>query len=150
MPDTRQKFYEVFSKFAEAQSYICLKRILSEEEIKNLRDCCFEFGVLFPKHFPGERIIPKMHEFIFHVPRFVEEHQTIGVFSEEEGESLHNIVNQEVRHFACMRGDKAKLSAVAANIEVRGKVDETYLKRKQRKCAQCSMFRIKGMCNCPL
>ena len=34
-------------------------------------------------------------ELVFDVPEFVSVHKTIGRYAEEEGESLHNSVNQE-------------------------------------------------------
>ena len=34
-----------------------------------------------------------IHELAFDVPCFVKEHETVGLFSEEEGESIHHAIN---------------------------------------------------------
>ena len=44
-------------------------------------------------YFPREALTRKIHELVFDIPCFVEEHETVGLFSEEEGESLHHEIN---------------------------------------------------------
>ena len=58
---------------------------------------CYEFGDKYPIFFPEIPIIRNMHAFIFHVPRFVRLHKSIGLLSEEEGEGIHNAINKELR-----------------------------------------------------
>ena len=51
------------------------------------------FGELYPLYFPESPcLIRKMHALTFHVPMFAEEQEAIGLFSEEEGETIHKIV----------------------------------------------------------
>jgi len=150
-PDMHKKFSEVFKVFSEAQSLMSKKRILCDREIRELRDCCTSFGTLFPVYFPEVNLTRKMHELIFHVPRFVEEHKTIGLFSEEDGESLHNVVNQELRSVACLRNSIDKFKNVVEKIEIRSKADSTLVEPKCRKCKICAnesrkSFLRAGMC----
>ena len=45
----------------------------------------------------------KIHELAFDIPQFVEEHRSVGFFSEKEGESLHHELNLESVQFSCFR-----------------------------------------------
>ena len=51
-----------------------------------------------------------MDEFIFFVPPFVAKHRSLGLFSEEEGESLHAIFNRDLRQLASVRDPAQKLT----------------------------------------
>ena len=71
------------------------KQLLTDMDIQNIRTYCFKFGELYPVFFPEKPCLTrKIHELVFHLPRFVELHKTVGLFSEEEGETLHKVVNQ--------------------------------------------------------
>ena len=61
------------------------KWYLNSEEIGTLVFSCHEFGAKFLIYFPDVSLIQKMHELAFDVLRFVKEHQTVDLFSEEEG-----------------------------------------------------------------
>ena len=80
----------------------------------------------------------KLHELIFDVPRFLAKHKTLGMFSEEEGESLHNLVNQDLRHVASVRDDSLKLRLLLERHELRGKADRSLLQTQARLCQKCS------------
>ena len=108
-PEEKNKFMLIFSIYAEIQPLIANKNILSEAEIRTVESLCTNFGEQFPILFPEESITRKMHELIFHIPRFIAYHKTLGMFSEEEGESLHNVINQELRSLYCVRDNKQKL-----------------------------------------
>ena len=56
-------------------------------------------------YFPREALTRKIHELVFDIPCFVEEHETVGLFSEEEGESLHHEINFESVQLSCVRSD---------------------------------------------
>ena len=53
-------------------------------EIEFVVSKCHQFGEYFSINF-DRSITPKMHEYIFNVPRFIEKHRTLGLLSEEEG-----------------------------------------------------------------
>jgi len=149
--DMHKKFCDIFEVYSQAQSLMGKKRLLSETEITKLRDCCHRFGELFPVLFPSVNLTRKMHELIFHVPRFVEEHKTLGLFSEEDGESLHNVVNQESRSVACLRNSIDKFRHVVERIEVRSKADSSLAEPISRICKKCATenrraFLCAGMC----
>ena len=142
----------LFSVFAEIQPLLFTKKILSEAEISLVRKKCFEFGTLFPKYFPCESITRKIHELVFDVPFFISTQKTVGRFAEEEGESLHNSVNQELRRLACVRDDSQKLKLVLKGQELRGKADRSLAVPKAILCPICKgqgtkSFLKKG--NCP-
>ena len=96
-------FNEVFKLFSDAMTLIMARRFLSNEEVAKLTKLCHRFGEVFPVHFPERNIIRKIHELVFNVPIFVEVHRTIGMLSEQEGESKHASVNAELRSLACVR-----------------------------------------------
>ena len=86
----REHFIEVFRLYSEARSLMDRKHILLDHEKARLTSLCYKFGELFPVYFPRVALTRKNHELVFDVPRFVEEHRTVGLFSEEEGDSLHH------------------------------------------------------------
>ena len=63
---------------------------MSENEKETLKSLCSNFGALFPAYFPKSTFTRKIHELVFHELRFIDEHGTVGLFSEEEKESLHH------------------------------------------------------------
>ena len=66
-------------------------------EISDLEDLTDQFGEIFPIYFLERNITRKIHKLIFNVPRFVNKHKTIGMLSEQEGESKHAAINAELR-----------------------------------------------------
>lgn len=78
---------EIFKVLNELTKLIAAPRMLKPDEIKRVRDLANSFGTLYPLYI-RKPLTSKMHALIFHVPAFVEEHGTIGLFSEEEGKSI--------------------------------------------------------------
>ena len=87
---TKDHFVELLKIYCEARSLMARRHLLSENEKETLKSLCSNFGALFPVYFPKSTFTRKIHELVFHVLRFVDEHGTAGLFSEEEGESLHH------------------------------------------------------------
>ena len=86
----------VFSIFSRIGPVLFRKsRFSSQEEIATLEELCNRFGEVFLVFFPDLNITRKMHELIFYVPKFASRFKTIGLMSEEVGESLHASVNRE-------------------------------------------------------
>ena len=138
-----------------SQPLLFTKRTLSEAEITQLTTLCTDFGKKYPnvrKFFPKTTITRKIHEPIFDIPRFVSLHKTIGRYSEEEGESLHNSVNQECRRLVCVRDPAQKLKLILEAQELSSQVDRSAAKRKPRKCQVCkdkgetNAYFKKGIC----
>ena len=65
-----ERFKVVYATFAEAQPYLQRKCFLKEDNIKTVERLCHKFGEVYPVSFRSEAISPKMHEYIFHVPKF--------------------------------------------------------------------------------
>nr|XP_047133796.1 uncharacterized protein LOC124811886 [Hydra vulgaris] len=79
-----------------------------------------------------------MHELNFNAPLFVKSHKTIGLLNEEEGESLHGGVNQELRQLHSVRNQEQKLRLVLKRFELHSKADRKLQAAKVRKCVVCS------------
>jgi len=75
-------------------------RTFLQKEVEQLRA---RFGENYTVFFPKATISRKIHELIFDVPRFLAKHKTVGLFSEEEGESSHKSFNQELKPLSCVR-----------------------------------------------
>ena len=121
------------------------KRFLSDEELENIESLCVKFGEVFPVLFPNENIPRKIHEFIFDVPRFASKHKTLGLLSEEEGESLHCSMNQHLRQLVCVRDPAQKLCLAVQRQELSNRSERSYLIKDKRKCT-CQSFFKKGIC----
>ena len=90
---------------------------LTNLEKNELKECCENFGKCFTVYF-SETITRKMHDLIFYVPQFVNRWNMVGMLSEQEGESLHNSVNQELRQLYCVRNPCQKLKLVLRRQEL--------------------------------
>ena len=151
-PDLHTKFVDIFSIFAEVQPLLFRKNYLTVVEIARVKYLCNLFGERYPVCFPDETITRKMHELIFDVPRFLENHNTVGLYSEEEGESIHNAINQELRQLCCVRNNAQKLKLLLRRQELRGRADRSLLVPVRRLCQRClvggvSTFLRQGKCN---
>ena len=51
-------------------------------------------------------------QLIFNVPQFVKKHKTIGMLSEQEGESKHAGINAEFCSLACVRNHAEQMRLV--------------------------------------
>ena len=56
-----------------------------------------------------------MHELVFDVPRFLTKHKALGYLSEEEVESLHCLINKQLRQYQSIRNEGEKLVYVVKN-----------------------------------
>ena len=79
--ENHEKFLKIFSIFSEPRNLLFRKGFLTDAEIDFVELKCHEFGEYFSVNF-DRNIIPKMHEYVFNVPRFVRKHRTIGLLSE--------------------------------------------------------------------
>lgn len=136
-PGLHRKFLDIFKCFADVQPLLFRKSYLEEAEIERATALCIRFGELYPVSFPNETITRKMHVLIFHVPPFLAREKTLGLFSEEECESIHNLINQELRPLQCVRNRAEKLSLVLRRFTVRQKADRNLLVPVRRVCQQC-------------
>ena len=69
----------------------------------------------------------------FGVPRFAEEYGTRGLFSEEEGESLHHEINFESAQLSCVRSDPERLWLVVERHDQCSQADHSLLTPPPRK-----------------
>ena len=86
-----------------------------------------------------------MHALTFHVPMFAEEHEAIGLFSEEEGETIHKIVNQKYRQYSNVRASSEKQMLIHQDLELGSVTCRDPLKTPVRKC-DCGSFFVMGLC----
>ena len=98
----------------------------------------FQTGVInLDVRFPNRNITRKINELIFSVPCFIKKDKTIGLLSEQEGESKHASVNAVLRSMACVRNHAEKIRLVLEKEELRSAVDKSLLKQKARMCFVC-------------
>ena len=142
----RNNFIEIFRLFSKSHHLMTMRNFLSPEEIDRLENLCAKFGELFPKYFPGESLPLKIHDFVFHVPRFVKFHKTLGLFSEEGGESLHRFINCVSRPLFSVRDNAQKLHLIMERFATKCDADNSLEKVCGRKC-QCGAFFVKGECS---
>ena len=78
-----------------------------------------------------------MHFYSFDVPNFVKQHKTLGLLSEEEGESLHAAFNMENRQLVSVRQGGQRVSLSLKRHSLRSKCDKEMLVPPKRLC-KCS------------
>ena len=91
-----------------------------------------------PLYFPSVPLTRKIHEFVFEVPRFVKERRTVGLFSEEEEESIHHHINLESVQLASVRDSFLKVRLLLERHEQRSQSDCSLLAAQPRKCKKCT------------
>ena len=124
---TKDNFVELFRIYSEACSLMARRHLLSENEKVTLKSLCYNFGALFPVYFRKNTLTRKIRELVFHVPRFVDEHWTVGLFSEKEGECLHHLINLEAVQLSCFRNDSERLRLIVERHEQRAQADRCLL-----------------------
>ena len=136
-PEFHLRYSNVFDVFSKCQPLLLAKRFLSDQEINLVETLCHDFGDAFHNCFPEKGIIPKIHEYIFHVPKFVRKHKTLGLCSEEEGESLHASFNLELRGLVSVRDPAEQMRILQERQEMRCQVDKSLLMPEKRLCLVC-------------
>ena len=121
-------FNEIINIFDKMMSLVMARKFLNNEEIERLGGLCNDFGKKFPIYFPTRKTTRKIHELIFNVPRFVTKYRTIGMLSEQEGESKHASVNAELRSIANVRSHAERIHLVLQREELRSISDKSLLK----------------------
>ena len=89
----------------------------------------------FTIHFSKETVTRKMHELIF------DQAQNTGILSEEEGESLHCSVNNQLRQYRNVRDQSEKVRLILTNEELLSIADRSLAYVTPRpKCDPCNVF----------
>ena len=78
----------------------------------------------------------EIHELAFDVPHFVKEHKTVGLFNEEEGESIHPAIKLEGAQLVGARQKDLQLSLLIKEHETRVQLDWSLLVQRPRKCRE--------------
>ena len=136
--DMHVKITKVFGIFSQICPYLFLKsRLLTSDEIATVKELCTQFGQVFPVLFPEVNVTRKIHELVFNVPHFLSRFKTVGMMSEEEGESLHASINCELRNLYSVCDPAEKLALLLKRHELRSKAPKSLLKRQPRLCSTC-------------
>ena len=134
---------EVFTTFTECYHQMSKKTALSDKDIESLTASCKKFGEIYPEYFPEPPCLTrKMHELICHLPEFALKHRTVGLFSEEDGESVHRFVNVVNRQFASVRKTGERAQLVHKTMELLCSTSRQALVPRKRECVLC------GSCFC--
>ena len=128
------KLNTIFELFRKIMKLVMKKRFLEDYEISSLENLCNNFGRTFPRFFPERNIIRKIHELIFHLPPVVKKYRTVGMRSEQEGESKHAAVNAELRPLANVRNSSERICLVLEREELRSMMDKTLIQPVERLC----------------
>ena len=139
-PEFHEHISESFRIYSELNKFISGKRFLTEAEILSVKELCAGFGQ-FTINFPNETVTRKMHVLIFDVPCFLAKHKTLGYLSEEEGKSLHCLINKQLLQYQSIRNKGEKLVHVVKNQELLNTVDRSLAKVTPRpKCGACNVY----------
>ena len=113
------------------------KGYLNSEKIDTLVFSCYEIGAKFQAYVPDVPLTPKIDELAFDVPHFVKEYKTVGLFSEEEEESIHHIINLEGPELVGVPQKDLQLRLLIERHETRSQVERSLLASRPKKCREC-------------
>jgi hypothetical protein len=110
--DQAQVAHTLLTKLYQLDCLFSLARPLCRHEVAIYCMRAYSFGNWFPPHFPSQHITPKMHVMIYHMSQFAQKYHTIGMFSEQAGESIHNVFNKLQRQYAPIASDVQRIKAI--------------------------------------
>ena len=96
---------DLLSRLYSLHALYSLDRPLCDHEVEQLTSLCHEFGHWYPLNFPKQRITPKMHVMIYHMPELAQPYRTVGMFSEQVGEAIHTVFNKLNRQYVYLGSD---------------------------------------------
>ena len=103
---------DLLSRLYSLHTLYSLARPLCDHEVHELTYMCHEFGHWYPLNFPKQRITPKMHVMIYHMPELAQRYRTVGMFSEHAGEAIHTVFNKLNRQYVYLGSDLKRLDSV--------------------------------------
>ena len=145
-PEEHARYLALFNKFHFLHYFLGLSRFLTETEIAQYCEACWEFGTWFPKHFPNETIPPKLHILIFHTPEFLKTWKSLGIFGEHGLEALHHTMNEDFRSYNNVKNKSEQLKLMFAHHNMKLTSDPSILNVKcncgkyfkNSECPQCT------------
>ena len=120
----------IFNKFTAA--------FLTELEIRELSEDCWELGRWFPAAFPQDTIPPKLHILICHIPEFAQQFKTVGIMSEQTIETLHKVMNQVDRTYNSIKNKETRARLSFGQQQQRVVCDKEGTEKRRRICHSCN------------
>ena len=124
----QEEITHLFKIISEIQPPQYSNRFLREEEVVMILAHIIQ-SICQMKEF-----FRKVHELVITVPRFVKQHRTIGLLSEQSSESLHAAVKMEARSLDLFSTATDQLRLRFVRQEIRANTDKKLLERENRFC----------------
>ena len=102
------------------------RRFLTDVQILDVENLVNEFGTIFPTYYPERNITRKIH---------TRKYITLGMLSEQEGDSKHAAVNAELHALACVCNHADRIRLVLEREELRSHMNKDLLKPVSRICS---------------
>jgi hypothetical protein len=121
-PETHAKFVRAFTTLANASDAFKLEiDPFDEEDLKQIKSVCEDWGKHWTVDFPNRSITPKGHILTFVLPRIAIERGNFYRFYkiEQKGESIHADMNDIDRKVWCVRKKEARLWKLIERYELR-------------------------------
>ena len=91
------------SMFGRIHQLFSAARTLCSHEQIELAALTRRFGRAYPRWFPNDTLPPKFHAVTAHLSAFALANGSVGLYTEECGESMHVVMNRLGRTYGCMR-----------------------------------------------
>ena len=144
--EEKERYSELFKRLSHILLDFTEAKFLTSNEVQDLCHSCWSLGEWFPRNFPNETIPPKLHILIAHVPECALAWGTLGILSEHGVESLHALINSDIRQFACVRDSVEQMKLVYNQHCHRAVVNSKGLERKKRKRSDADLGSAKKLC----
>ncbi|XP_072040473.1 uncharacterized protein [Amphiura filiformis] len=132
--EDQEKYGLLFSKLHGILFPYTEARFLTQDEVNELVDKCYDFGTWFPTNFVEETIPPKLHMLVCAVPKCAQMHHTLGLLSEHGLEGVHAQVNADDRTYCRVRDNESRLKLVFRQHGQYAIADKTALRTEKRRC----------------
>lgn len=107
-PDSRRQYYNLLCLLSSIFNLTNVARFLNKEEIIELTNNCKLYEEFSTINFKDKTVTVKAHMLMKHVSPFAIKFNTVGLFSEQSIESMHNFMNQIHRRYN-IRGDERSM-----------------------------------------
>lgn len=117
--DFYNRHMEVLTPLSIAARHMRRVAVLSEAEAAELKAACAEYGAVFRKNFPDSILTPKQSTLELVVPLQIDAFSSLGIFSEENVESIHPLYTEVMDLVKSVRNPEERHAAALKHIALR-------------------------------
>lgn len=118
-PKLRNEYYNLLSILSSIFNLTNVARFLNDAEIQQLEELCSKYEQFCKNNSLNNTVTIKSHMLMKHVVPFAKRFKTVGLFSEQSIESMHNFMNQIHRRYNIRSSERAMMLAFQQQSQIK-------------------------------